>query len=243
MKNILSTLLFSFVLGVGFGQKEYDELRILYADGNYEKLAKVADKYANSDATKKDPWVYLWLSKGLYKIHVGGSNDEVFKNAYKESINAMNKCIKFDKTGAVLSDPDNKEFLDNMQNSLVEQIENEISTANFRKAFGWNNTYKKISTNLVGQIYLEGACKFRTDDKSTAFTMWRSADALLKEISSLSEWSEADKALLRIGVIQTAECYVSVKKVEDAKTLLNKVAQWFEGDEDFQEAYNQIVNK
>lgn len=242
MKNILSTLLFSFVLGVGFGQKEQDELRILYADGNFEKLAKVADKYTNSDATKKEPWVYLWLSKGLYKIHVGGSNNEVFKNAYKESINAMNKCIKFDKTGTVLSDPDNKEFLDVLQSSLVEQIENEISTGNFRKAFSWNNTYKKLSSNLAGQVYLEGACKFRTDDKSTAFTLWRTGDAMLKEISSFSEWSEADITLFRIGVIQTAECYVNIKKVDDAKNLLNKVAQWFEDDEEFQEVYNKIVN-
>lgn len=242
MKNILSTLVLLLAVNASFGQREYDELRILYADGNYEKLAKVADKYTNDDKTKKDPVPYLWLSKGLYKIHVGGNTDAVFKNAYKESINAMSKCMKFDKSGAVLSNPDNKEFLDLLQNSLVEQIENELSTDNYRKAFSWANSYKKISKNLTGQVYLEGACKFRTDDKSTGFTLWRTADDQLKNITSLDDWSEADKKMLRMGIVEAAECYVSIKKVENARTLLNKVAQWYEGDEQFKEVYDQIVN-
>lgn len=242
MKNILSTLILFLTLNIGFSQKEYDDLRILYADGNYEKLAKVADKYANSDATKKDPWPYLWLSKGLYKIHLSGNANPVFKNAYKESINALNKCMKFDKTGAVMSTPDNREFLDELQGSLVEQIENELASANFRKAFGWVNSYKKISTNLIGQLYMEGVCKFRTDDKSTGFNLWKTAESQLKEVTSLDDWSEADKTMLKLGVIQTAECYVSIKKVEDARKILNSVAQWFEDDEEFKDSYGQIVN-
>jgi hypothetical protein len=242
MKNILSTLILFLSLNASFGQKEYDDLRILYADGNYEKLAKVADKYANSDATKKDPWPYMWLAKGLYKIHQSGSSDPVFKNAYKESINAMNKFMKFDKTGSLVAEQDNKEFLDMLQGSLVEQIENELAGGNYRKAFGWVNTYKKISSNLTGQILLEGTCKFRTDDKSTGFTLWKTADDQLKTISSLDSWSEADKQMLKLGAMETAECYVAVKKVENAKALLNKVAQWFEKDEAFKEVYDKIVN-
>lgn len=242
MKSVLSALVLLLVVNTGFSQRQYDDLRILYADGNYEKLAKVADKYANDDKTKKDPVPYLWLSKGLYKLHVGGNTDPVFKNAYKESINAMNKCMKFDKTGSVLSEPDNKEFLDLLQNSLIEQIENELSGNNHRRAFSWANSYKKISVNLIGQVYLEGACKFRTDDKSTGFTLWRTADDQLKSVTSLDDWSEADKKMLKIGIIQTAECYVSIKKAENARTVLNRVAQWFEGDDEFKEVYDQIVN-
>lgn len=244
MKNILNTLILFLAVNTGFSQKEYDDLRILYADGNYEKLAKVADKYANSDDTKKDAWPYLWLSKGLYKIHVGGSTDPVFKNAYKESINAMNKCIKFDKTGTVIADPDNKEFLDLLQSSLVEQIDNEIVGGNFRKAYSWVTTYKKISPNLIGQVLLEGACKFRTDDKTTGFTLWKTADDQLKSLddASIKTWSESDKEMLKMGVIQTSECYVSIKKIENARVLLNKVAQWFENDEEFKEVYNKVVN-
>jgi hypothetical protein len=242
MKNFLSTLIAIMALNLVFGQREYDELRILYADGNYEKLVKVADKYVNSDDTKKDPMPYLWLSKGLYKLHVTGNTDPVFKNAYKESLNAMSKFMKFDKSGNLLADPDNKEFFELLQNSLVEQIDNELASANFRKAYSWVNTYKKVSVNLIGQIYLEGACKFRTDDKSTGFTLWKTADDQLKTITNIDDWTKADKEMLKLGVIQTAECYVSIKKIDNAKSLLNKVAQWFEGDDEFKEIYDKIVN-
>lgn len=242
MKNLVGSLCLFFIASTGFGQKTYDDLRILYADGNYSKLAKVADKYTNDDNTKKDVLPYLWLSKGLYKIHVGGNADPVFKNAYKESINALSKAIKMDKDGSVMSEINNKEFLELLQNSIVEQIDNDISTGNYRKAFGNVTSYKKISKNLVGQVYLEGACKFRNDDKSTGFTLWKNADDQLKKITSLDEWTEADKEMLKMGAIQVAECYVSIKKVDVAKAMLNKVAQWFEEDEEFKEIYDKIVN-
>lgn len=242
MKKLVGSICLFFIAATGFSQKSYDDLRILYADGNYEKLSKVADKYTNDDKTKKDVEPYLWLSKGLYKIHVGGNADPVFKNAYKESINALNKAIKMDKDGSVMSDVDNKEYWEMLQNSVVEQIDNDISTGNFRKAFGNVTSYKKLSKNLVGQIYLEGACKFRADDKSTGFTLWKTADDQLKKITTLDDWSPADKEMLKMGAIQVAECYVSIKKVDVAKTMLNKVAQWFEEDEDFKEVYDKIVN-
>lgn len=242
MKNILSTLILFLSLNIGFGQKEYDELRILYADGSYEKLAKAAEKYTNSDNTKKDVWPYIWLAKGLYKIHLKGDADPVFKNAYKDAINALSKAMKFDKTGSVMGEEDNAEFLDEIQGSLVEQIENEISGGNYRKAFSWVNSYKKVSANLTGQMLLEGVCKFKTDDKTTAFSLWKTVDGQLKSITSIDSWSDGDKRMLRLGATQTAECYVSIKKVEDARNILNKVAQWFEDDDDFKQTYNEIVN-
>ena len=93
MKNLLSTVVLFLAINASFGQG-YDDLRILYADGNYEKLVKVADKYTNADNTKKDPIPYLWLSKGLYKLHVGGNQDPVYKNAYKEMLTKLKqKCF------------------------------------------------------------------------------------------------------------------------------------------------------
>ncbi|HNR86493.1 MAG TPA: hypothetical protein PKN22_09100 [Taishania sp.] len=242
MKNILSTFILLLSLSFSFGQKEYDYLRILYADGSYEKLAKQAEKITLDDKTKKDPLPYLWLSKALYKIHMSGTADEVFKNAYKESINALGKCIKYDKSGSVFGDEDNKEYLEMIQSTLIEQINNEMLTQNFRKASSWSNTFKKIAQSPIGSMYFEGAAKFRTDDRSSGMALWKTADGLLKDVTSIDTWTKGDKDMLRIGVIQTAECYVSIKKVDLAKNLLNKVAQWFENDTAFKEAYDAIVN-
>jgi len=183
------------------------------------------------------------MAKGLYKISVTGNDNPVYKNAYKDALGALSKFIKNDKSGDAMSDPDNAEFVDLMQSTLMEQIDNDLATDNYRKAYSWVIKYKKISNNLIGAIYLEGACKFRTDDKSAGFTLWREAEALLAKVTSIKDWSETDIKLLRIGALESAECYVSVKQLDKAKALLNKVAPWFEGDEDFKEAYDAIVNK
>lgn len=242
MKTLIIGIFLSAFSTLTFAQNDYPDLKILFADGNYEKLVKESEKYCNDDKTKKDPIPHLWMARGLYKISISGTDDENFKNAYKDALGATYKFLKNDKDGSAISDPDNRDFVFLMQSSLMEQIDNELTVANYRKAFSWVIKYKKISNNAIGAIYLEGACKFRTDDKSSGFTLWREAEALMEQVTSTESWSETDMKILRVGVLQSAECLVSVKQVEKAKALLNKVAPWFEGDEDFKAAYDEIVN-
>jgi len=238
---IINILLF-LATATTWGQDQYNNLRILYADGNYEKLVRNAEKLTASDKTKKEVMPYVWMAKGLYKIHLKGDASETYKNAYKDAINAISKALKFDKTGEVMGEDSNAEFLNEFQGSLVEQIENEILEGNYRKAFSWVNSYKKISKNLIGQMLLDGVCKFHTDDRSSAFSMWKKVSTLLKDTQSIDMWTEADIKMLRLGAMQTAECYVKIKKVEDAKNTLNLVAHWFEDNDDFQQTYKDIVN-
>lgn len=242
MKRLITSVFFSAIGLMTFAQGTYDDLRILYADGNYEKLVREAEKYNNNEDTKKEPMPYLWLGKGLYKISISGNDDPAFKNAYKDAIGATNKFLKYDKDGEYMADEDNSDFVYTMQRTLMEQIDNELATENFRKAFSWVIKYKKISNNFIGAMYLEGACKFRTDDKSSAFTLWRDAEQLVAELTSMDGWSETDKKILKIGVLESAECLVSVRQTQKAKDLLNKVAPWFEEDEDFKASYDAIVN-
>ena len=55
MKNVLTLLCLLFITQLSFSQSpKYDDLKILYADANYEKLAKVASGYTENDKTKKD---------------------------------------------------------------------------------------------------------------------------------------------------------------------------------------------
>lgn len=235
---LVGSLFFSGVLAAQ--APEFDDLKILYADGDYEKLCREADKYTQDDKTKKEPLPYYWLAKGLYQISLSSTDDEKFKNAYKEAITAYSKFVKTDKENTYQEEF--AEFKDEIQKSLMERINNELSVDNARKAYSWVIKYKKLSNNLIGEMYLEGACKFKSDDKSTGFTLWRDADKAMSELTSMDTWSETDKTMLKIGVLQAAECYVSIRQESKAKDLLNRVAQWFEGDEDFKARYDEIVN-
>src|SRR5574343_300803 len=108
----------------------YDDLKILYADANYEKLVKVAENYTLKDELKKDPIPFIWLGKGLYKLSLSGSSDEKFKNAYKDAVAAVGKAIKNDKDGTALSDF--QDFVDEFQGSMVEMINNDLGAKDYR---------------------------------------------------------------------------------------------------------------
>jgi hypothetical protein len=219
---------------------DFDDLKILYADANYEKLVSVSEKYADKDATKKDPNVYMWMTKGYYKISVSGEADDDFKNAFKTGIGALGKAMKYDTDGSCFSE--NEEFVEKFTMACVERIMNDVGAEDYRKAYGWNIKYLKISQNPVGATYMEGALKFRNSDKGGANTAWKEAETMLKDINSLDGWFKADVELLKHGVIQTAEAYISSRQVDKAKELLNKVAPWFEGDDDFKMEYDKVVN-
>jgi hypothetical protein len=218
----------------------FDDLKILYADANYEKLVKVAENYTLKDELKKDPIPFVWLAKGLYKISLSGSEDEKYKTAYKDAIAAVGKAIKNDKDGSLLTEY--QEFIDEFQLSLVEMINNDLTAKDYNKASGWVIKYYKITRNPVGAKYLDGAAKYRKSDKGGANTLWKEAETLLTGITSIEEWSEADKTILKVGVLQTAECYIAGKQVEKAKSILNKIAQWYEEDEDFKTKYDELIN-
>jgi tetratricopeptide (TPR) repeat protein len=242
MKKIFALLLFVLSAITTNAQAPiYDDLKILFADANYEKLVKVAENYTVKDELKKDPLPFVWLAKGLYKISLSGSDDEKFKNAYKEAIAALTKAMKNDgNDGGALAD--HQEFIDEFQGSLVELISNDFDAKDYNKASGWVIKYIKVTKNPIGAKYLDGASKYRKTDKGGANTAWKEAETMLTKITTIEDWSDADKDILKIGVFQTAECYILSKQKEKAKTLLNKVAQWYEEDEEFKTKYDEIIN-
>jgi hypothetical protein len=218
----------------------YDDLRILYADGNYEKLVRASEKYTLNDKTKKDPLPHMWMARGLYKVSMSGTTDEAYKNAYKDAIGALGKSIKNDASGEVQREY--VEFFDEFKNSLVEIIRNELEAPDYKKASPWILKYYKINMKSIGAKYLDGVCKFRNADKGGANAMWKEADILLKDVANIDDWCKAEKDLLMMGIIQTAECYVTMKQMTKAKDVMGKAAHWFEKNADFKAKYDEIVN-
>ncbi len=245
MKTIF-TILFVYSAKLILSQSpNYDDLKILYADTKYEKLSKVAAHYTQKDKTSKDVLPYIWLSKGLYKISLSGSDNPKFKNAYKDAIKYLSKGIKYDvkyNNGSTFED-DHKEFLDEFQFSLQEIIDNEMSSNNVKRAFSWAIKYQKITMNPIGANYIMGACKFMDQDKTTARAYWQKGDAMMEEIKTINKFSEADRLMFKNGVLSTAEAMVKSRQIKSAKILLNKASHWFEKDEDWEEIYDEILNQ
>ncbi len=242
MKHIITLVALLFVTQFGIAQ-DYNDLKILFADGNYEKLVKEAEKYTEDDDTKYDPVPYFWAAKGLYKLSLSGTTDEDFKNAYKDGINFLSKGIKYDlKKGDGVAMEDFGDFIDEYRLSLYTRISNEMDALSYKKAYSWAVKYKKISTEGCGINFVIGACKYNDGDKSTARTAWLEAEKLIDELSGVDSWSEADRKMLKLGILQTAKTYKESQQMDKAKSTLNKAAQWFEEDADWKERYDEIVN-
>lgn len=237
---LLAILLFAAFLS-NAQPPEYDDLKIYYADAEYDKLVIKAEKYTLNEKLKKDPEPFMWLAKGLDKMSSQGGDDEKYKNAYKDAIGALNKSLKNDKDSSCYNS--NREFVDAFQMGLVERVMNEMDAKDYKKAAGWDTKYYKVSFNIIGAKFLEGACKYYGSDKGGANTMWAQCEKDLAKINSVENWSEADLKLLKVGILNTAECYIASRMTDKAKNLLNKVAPWFEEDSDFKEKYDELINK
>ncbi len=244
MKNVIALLCLTFVTQIVLSQPpNYNDLKILYADANYEKLAKVASKYVEDDKTKKDVVPYMWLARGLYKISLSGTAEGDFKNAYKDAIKYFGKGMKYDlkdNNGATLEEF--SDFVDEFQKSLFEMIDNDIAAGAWQKAYGWAIRYQKISQNEAGIKYVMGVCKYHAEDKTTARSLWQEGDVLLKEVESIESWTAADKNILKIGVLHSAAALNDSRQNDKARELLNKVAHWFENDQDWKDRYDLIIN-
>jgi hypothetical protein len=241
MKKLSALLALLIYGGTAMAQApDYNDLRILYADANYDKLIRESEKYTLKDDTKSDPTPYVWLAKGLFRIQGASTGEEKYKNAFKDALTALGSAKKKDKDGSVFAAE--AEFVDTVKATLAQTIMDHITAKEFQKANSWIIKVYKISPDDVGAKFLEGACKFRAGDKGGANILWKDAEKRLTAVNSINDWSRPDKEMLKIGVLETAECYVSSKQVDKAKTILNKIAQWYENDEEFKKRYDEIVN-
>lgn len=219
--------------------QDYDDLTILYADGSYEKLVAKAEKYTQKDETKKDPVPYIWMAKGLYKISISGTDDPAYKNAFKDAMGSYSKAVKYDTEMTARNA--HKEFVDQFTSACAELIINDADAEDWGKSYGWSVKYSKMAQDEAGILFMQGALKYRRSDKSGANTDWKDAATKMEGVTSLSSWLEADKKLLRAGLLQSASCLVESRQVEKARELLDTYAPLFKGDDDFQAGYDKVM--
>jgi hypothetical protein len=65
---------------------------------------------------------------------------------------------------------------------------------------------------------------------------------MLEGVNELSSWLEADRKLLRAGLMESASCLIDSRQNEKARALLDEYAALFAGDEDWQSRYDALMN-
>ena len=254
MKNTLFLFYFlgAFVLTSNAQAPEYNDLIVYFADGDFEKLMKVATKYTGGDDTRKDATPYLYLSKANLEISKGGDLSEKYPRAFKDAIKFAGKCLQKDKEGSVYTD--NLAHFTSCKIAVFEQMRNLTESDDFGRLSGVIPLMEKIEKQEVGTAFLKAVAKFRRGDKGGYKTEEKVALEKLENFDSstitesenddidIANKKKIDRQVLQFGVLQYAKLLVERGEVSKAKDVLGKVAQWFEGDEKFKKEYDKIVN-
>ncbi len=243
MKNLV--LLFLFVVGTAFNSNaqppHYDDLVIYYADGDYEKLLKRAEKYTLKADTKKDPLPYLYLAKANFEMSKDGKWADDYPKAFKDAIGYAGKCMRYDKEKVVYNE--HIGFFTDLKIAVVEELKNLIDEGSFGKMMGTIAKLHRFASDDVGSYFLKAAAQYNTKDKSGGKLTAKEAYLKLDAVESVEGWRPIDLEMLRIGVIEYCKAKINMNQTPEAKTLLGKVKQWLEDDEEFMSYYDCVVNR
>ena len=215
----------------------YNDLLILYVDGNYKKLAAKAEKYTLKDDTKNDPYAYLWTSKALYKISQMNDQDEMYKNAYKDCIGFMAKCIKKDKTHEIYDKE--KDFIFELKNSIIENTINEYVSKNYKKAQDYCKKLLSIFPDDVPTKFMDATCRFQNKDIPGANTIWNENQRAFELINTIDHMNDKEKEFFRLAIIESMKCFKENKQAERGKNIGEKAKIWFT-DDDFKVVLNSL---
>lgn len=239
MKNIFTIIFTLLITATAFSQGDYDDLIIMKADQNWDKLIRSSEKYTIAKSTSKEAEPYYFLAYGLYKVSFESDRHEKYKNAYKDAYNAIGRMLRYDKSGDVQSKYE--DFVEELKLSLLEMIQNELDVEQYPRAFGWAMRYYKFGRDYTPAYFLDAALRYRRQDRTTANLKWQEGEKLLQD-ANVPSWSDADKKIFMLGLYSSAQALKEDRQMQLAKDMMNKGAPYFEDNEDWNELYDEIIN-
>ncbi len=124
MKRIILGISAMMIFGSSIlaqSSKIEEELRILYADEEYQKCAHKALKYSEGKS-KNDPVVYVYASMACLRMSQIHDKKEKFPKAFKDALSYAGKYRKKDKSGSLYKNYIN--HFEEIKKIVAEEIDN-----------------------------------------------------------------------------------------------------------------------
>lgn len=237
-----------------------DELTQIHADSNFIKLVKRASDYVVKPKYANDPTPYIFLAKGFYGMYRKDLKDPEIEDPFEEAITATATAIEKDDNG-IFRMPIHEMWLTNFQNELLNngiiyRLEDEdgypVLYSNTDKVkmaevtaemLDATDSYQSVTKNPISIKFVEAAIRYQMKDYKAANLIWKTEIPNLLNITSIENYSEADKNALRTGVILSAQQLIlRDASTANARTILTHVSKWFEYDKDFIAYYEKKYN-
>lgn len=163
MKKTMFIILLVFGLGqIGFSQTSAveEELKILYADGDYQKLANKAIKYSEKKYAN-DPVVYIYASMACLRMSQNYETSQEFPKSFGDALSYASKYRKKDVNGQYYSvylshfEELKKIVGEEIENSLLEENKEKLAKA-AKKSLGLLNKINTFDPDDKGAMLLKG---------------------------------------------------------------------------------------
>lgn len=242
MKNLLLLLTIVFATQYVSAQPPtYDDLLIMFADEDYDKCLKKAERYTQKDDTKRDPLPYLYLSKCNFAISKDAEWKEKYPDAYKDAFSYAGRARRNDRDSTMYEE--HRDYFSELKKSALEEILNLMDGENYGRALGSIFKVRMFAFEDVGSLFMLGACYLEKNNGSKAFEMYNDGMKELEKIKSLDGWRSEDVVFLKKGIIYYSQSANRNYMQDNAKKAINAGYQWFQEDDEYQQVYDELINE
>lgn len=234
-------MMVAFTSPAVFAQDDgYDDLLILYVDGEYEKLVKKAEKYTQGSDTRRDAQPYLYLAKAYY----GMSKDEKYAEDYPK---AFRDALKFASRYS-RKDPDreywsiNLDFINELRSEAMREGDLYVSSDDTRDLSKAARIYRylvDIDPTDPGASMMYSALLYKTNRRGEADILIREIAPSLPNIDT-KRLSPDQMEMLKFGTIHYARFLKTEGMLDSARTTMDIIHPYFPEDNEFKLAHEEI---
>lgn len=239
-KFFLTMLVGTFIAPMANAQEEYDDLLILYVDGEYEKLIKKSEKYTENSDTRRDPRPYLYLAKAYYGMSKDEKYAEEYPKAFRDALKYASRYSRKDEDRLYWGV--NAEFINELRAEAMREGDLYVSSDDRRGLSKAARIYRylvDIDPTDPGASMMYAAILYKINRRGEADLLVRETAPTLPNVD-VGRMSEDQKEMLKFGVIHYARYLKEEGMLDSARTTMDIVTPYFPEDNEFRLAQEEI---
>lgn len=239
-KILLTALVVAFTSPTVFAQEEFDDLLILYVDGDYEKLINKSEKYTDGDDTRRDPRPYLYLAKAYYGMSKDEKYAEDYPKAFRDALKYAARYSRKDEERLYWGV--NVEFINELRAEAMREADLYVASDDRRDLSKASRIYRylvDIDPTDPGASMMYSAMLYRTNRRGEADLLIREIAPSLPNLDA-KRMSPDQMEMLKFGAIHYARYLKEEGMVDSARTTMDIVHPYFPEDNEFKLAHEEI---
>ena len=197
--------------------------------------------FVENDKTRRNPVPYIYVSKAYYEMSKIEEFDEAYPRAFRDAVKYAVKYRKKDKEGEFIEE--NAEYIDGLKVQTFELADNYYQIGKYSKS----KTYFKYLTGMDpkdwGSWFFKGVTESRLNMRSDSEISIKTAIDGLSAIDKtvFESYLPGQVMLLKKGIIYYSEFMKERGKMAEAKEIIAMGYPYFDDDNEYKVAYDDLM--